>query len=54
MRALGFTNVYINRSPTIRRWFLAIRLDKEISDAKSVSKTIGLKPSRTRDYLKIA
>ena len=26
--------------------------DKGISDAKTVSKAIGLKPSRTRDYLK--
>ena len=26
--------------------------DNGISDAKTVSKAIGLKPSRTRDYLK--
>ena len=26
--------------------------DNEISDSKSVSKAIGLKPSRTRDYFK--
>ena len=26
--------------------------DLDISDSKSVSKAIGLKPSRTRDYLK--
>ena len=26
--------------------------DEGISDSKSVSKAIGLKPSRTRDYLK--
>ena len=26
--------------------------DNGISDSKSISKAIGLKPSRTRDYLK--
>lgn len=26
--------------------------DSRISDSKSISKAIGLKPSRTRDYLK--
>ena len=26
--------------------------DNQISDSKTISKAIGLKPSRTRDYLK--
>lgn len=42
----------INRNLEIRRQILDFIADKEISDSKSISKAIGLKPSRTRDYLK--
>ena len=41
-----------NRNEENRRQIIDFIADKEISDAKSVSKAIGLKPSRTRDYLK--
>ena len=41
-----------NRNNENRRQIIDFIADKEISDAKSVSKAIGLKPSRTRDYLK--
>ena len=41
-----------NRKEENRRQIIDFIADKEISDAKSVSKAIGLKPSRTRDYLK--
>ena len=41
-----------NRSEENRRQIIDFIADKEISDSKSVSKAIGLKPSRTRDYLK--
>ena len=41
-----------NRNLEIRRQILDFIADKEISDSKSISKAIGLKPSRTRDYLK--
>lgn len=41
-----------NRNDENRRQIIDFIADKEISDAKSVSKAIGLKPSRTRDYLK--
>ena len=41
-----------NRNKENRRQIIDFIADKEISDAKSVSKAIGLKPSRTRDYLK--
>lgn len=41
-----------NRNEENRRQIINFIADKEISDAKSVSKAIGLKPSRTRDYLK--
>ena len=41
-----------NRNKENRRQIIDFIADNEISDAKSVSKAIGLKPSRTRDYLK--
>ena len=41
-----------NRNEENRRQIIDFIADKQISDAKSVSKAIGLKPSRTRDYLK--
>ena len=41
-----------NRNSENRRQIINFIADKEISDSKSVSKAIGLKPSRTRDYLK--
>lgn len=41
-----------NRNHKIRRQIVDFIADKEISDAKSIAKAIGLKPSRTRDYLK--
>lgn len=41
-----------NRNGENRRQIIGFIADREISDSKSVSKAIGLKPSRTRDYLK--
>ncbi len=41
-----------NRNEENRRQIIDFIADNEISDSKSVSKAIGLKPSRTRDYLK--
>ena len=41
-----------NRNKENRRQIIVFIADNGISDAKSVSKAIGLKPSRTRDYLK--
>ncbi|MBO7569696.1 MAG: RloB domain-containing protein [Bacteroidaceae bacterium] len=41
-----------NRNEENRRQIIGFIADKGISDSKSVSKAIGLKPSRTRDYLK--
>lgn len=41
-----------NRNLEIRRQILDFIADNEISDSKTISKAIGLKPSRTRDYLK--
>ena len=41
-----------NRNKENRRQIIDFNDDNGISDAKSVSKAIGLKPSRTRDYLK--
>ena len=41
-----------NRNEGNRRHIIDFIADNEISDSKSVSKAIGLKPSRTRDYLK--
>lgn len=41
-----------NRNTENRRKIIDFITDVEISDSKSVSKAIGLKPSRTRDYLK--
>ena len=35
-----------------RRQIVDFIADSRISDSKSISKAIGLKPSRTRDYLK--
>ena len=40
-----------NRNEENRRQIIDFIADKGISDANSVSKAIGLKPSRTRDYL---
>lgn len=40
-----------NRNEENRRQIVDFIADNEISDPKSVSKAIGLKPSRTRDYL---
>ena len=41
-----------NRNEENRRQIIDFIADNEMSDAKSSSKAIGLKPSRTRDYLK--
>ena len=41
-----------NRNEGNRRQIIDFVADNEISDSKSISKAIGLKPSRTRDYLK--
>ena len=41
-----------NRNEENRRQIIDFIADNVISDAKSISKAIGLKPSRTRDYLK--
>ena len=41
-----------NRNEENRRQIVDFIADNGISDAKTISKTIGLKPSRTRDYLK--
>ena len=41
-----------NRNEENRRQIIDFIADKEVSDTKSISKAIGLKPSRTRDYLK--
>ena len=41
-----------NRNEENRRQIIDFIADNGISDAKSISKAIGLKPSRTRDYLK--
>ena len=35
-----------------RRQIIDFIADSRISDSKSISKAIGLKPSKTRDYLK--
>jgi len=42
----------LNRSNENRRQIIDFIANEGISDSKSVSKAIGLKPSRTRDYLK--
>ena len=41
-----------NRNDENRRQIVVFIADNGISDSKTVSKAIGLKPSRTRDYLK--
>ena len=41
-----------NRNEENRRQIINFIADNEISDSKSIAKAIGLKPSRTRDYLK--
>ena len=41
-----------NRNEENRRQIINFIADNGISDAKSISKAIWLKPSRTRDYLK--
>ena len=41
-----------NRNEENRRQIIDFIADNGISDAKTVSKAIGLKPSRTRDYIK--
>ncbi|MBR4533837.1 MAG: winged helix-turn-helix transcriptional regulator [Bacteroidaceae bacterium] len=41
-----------NRNDEYRRQIIDFIADNVISDSKSISKAIGLKPSRTRDYLK--
>ena len=41
-----------NRNEENRRQIIGFIADNGISDAKTVSKANGLKPSRTRDYLK--
>ncbi len=41
-----------NRNEENRRQIIDFIANNGISDAKSISKAIGLKPSRTRDYLK--
>jgi predicted HTH transcriptional regulator len=42
----------LNRSNENRRQIIDFIANEGISDSKSISKAIGLKPSRTRDYLK--
>ena len=41
-----------NRNEENRRQIIDFIADNGISDSKTISKAIGLKPSRTRDYLK--
>ena len=41
-----------NRNEENRRQIIDFIADNGISDSKTVSKAIGLKPLRTRDYLK--
>ena len=41
-----------NRNKENRRQIIDFIADNEISDSKVVSKAIGFKPLRTRDYLK--
>ena len=41
-----------NRNEAYRRQIVDFIADNGVSDSKSISKAIGLKPSRTRDYLK--
>ena len=41
-----------NRNEENRRQIVGFIADNGISDSKSISKAIGLKPSRTRDYFK--
>lgn len=41
-----------NRNEEYRRQIIDFIADNDISDSKAVSKAIGLKASRTRDYLK--
>ncbi len=41
-----------NRNTENRRQIISFIADNEISGSKSIAKAIGLKPSRTRDYLK--
>jgi len=41
-----------NRNEENRRQIIDFIADNRISDAKTVSKSIGLKPSRIHDYLK--
>ena len=41
-----------NRNDGNRRQIIDFIADNGISDSKTISKTIGLKPSKTRDYLK--
>ena len=41
-----------NRNEENRRQIVDFIADNGVSDSKSISKAIGLKPSRTRDYLK--
>jgi predicted transcriptional regulator len=41
-----------NRNEENRRQIIDFIADNGISDAKTISKAIGLKPSRTRNYLK--
>lgn len=42
----------LNRNDENRRQIIDFIADKKILDTKSIAKAIGLKPSRTRDYLK--
>jgi DNA-binding IclR family transcriptional regulator len=49
---LAFIPKNQNRNKENRRQIIDFIADNGISDAKSISKAIGLKPSRTRDYLK--
>lgn len=41
-----------SRNEDNRRKIISFIADNKISDSKSISKAIGLKPSRTRDYLR--
>ena len=43
---------FCEREVHFRRQIIDFIADNVISDSKTVSKAIGLKPSRTRDYLK--
>ena len=52
MILLAFIPKNQNQNKENRRQIIDFIADNGVSDAKSISKAIGLKPSRTRDYFK--